>query len=173
MTFADIWATFSSLITSLVAVATLIGGVWVSVGRPILRRLNEERKERQDKQETEDASRTDLKREIGLIKTGVEAAVSTLNSLSETVLKHDTAIFGKGGINDQLSFLRGRESARTDITQAASIAAAIVKETAAAAASGVKETAASAASGVKETASSAASKLVTDAAPRSGNVVDE
>ena len=35
MSFTDVWATFSWLITSLVAVATLIAGVWAGIGRPL------------------------------------------------------------------------------------------------------------------------------------------
>jgi FtsZ-interacting cell division protein ZipA len=132
----DVWAVFADGLTNLIAVAVLVAGLWASIGRPIKKRFDEERKERLEEKHArmerekaidnafEDQRRmtADWREEYGKNEAD---KTRILEELKTNVGRHDSIIEDHG---KQLSYLRGKEDARREIAQNAVSVAQLVHD---------------------------------------------
>jgi hypothetical protein len=132
----DVWAIFADGLNNLIAVLVLVAGLWASIGRPVKKRFDEERKERVeekqarvDREKTIDANFEEQRRmtEDWRQEYGKNEADKTriLEELKANVGRHDSILKDHG---NQLSYLRGKEDARREIAQNAVSVAQLVHD---------------------------------------------
>ncbi len=125
VTPAGVYNTVTSLITSIVTVVTLLAGLWIAVGRPLRKRIDEERKEqveekrvRESRERTIDANFEEMKQTTAEWRAeygrNVEENKAILDQLKATAVRHDSLLdtYGK-----QLEYLRGKDDARREIAE--------------------------------------------------------
>lgn len=111
-----IWEGASTLITNVVAVIALMSGVWVTVGRPLKKRYDEDRRERLEKEQAEATLRAEreayVDERLDNVQSGIEeikeSQTQLAHSQSLTVDQYNVMITSIEKTNDRIDKAEGR-----------------------------------------------------------------